>query len=77
MPATSVAVQATVLVPRVVVFGPAQDCESMPDKASVAFGVADAVLFKNTGLGETAGGRVGAVLSMLLPFCESDAVLPA
>ena len=77
LPATSVAVQAAVLLPTVAGLVAAQLCEAMLESASVAFGEAVAVPPNNTGFGETVGARVGAVLSILMPLCVFDAVLPA
>ncbi len=65
-PALSVAVQLTVLVPTVLVRTAPQLCVAIPEPVSVAPAVAVAVPLRRTGLGDTLGDNVGAVLSILI-----------
>ena len=66
LPALSVAVQLTVLVPTVFVSSAPQLCAATPDSASFAPAAAVALPFRSTGLGETPGLSVGGVASRLM-----------
>jgi hypothetical protein len=65
-PALSVAVQVTVFVPTVFVDKAPQLWLATPEPVSVAPALAVAVPLRKTGLGDTLGDSVGAVLSILI-----------
>ena|SRR5689334_16993070 len=66
LPALSVAVQAAVLLPTLPVLTAEQLADATPDIASLAFGVAVALPFNSTELGETLGVIAGAVASRMI-----------
>src|SRR6476659_3650822 len=65
LPARSVAVQLTALLPAVLATGVPQLDDARPDSPSAALGDAVAVPFSSTGFGDTIGASVGAVPSRL------------
>ncbi len=72
LPALSVAVQETVLLPTLDVSTAPQLAEAMSDKLSEAFGEAVAVPPSKTGFGATVGASVGAVASRLTVTLSED-----
>ena len=76
MPALSVAVQATVKPPALLVVTGAQLAEVRPEVLSLAPGLAVAAPLRNTGFGETVGFKTGVVASRLMVMLL-EAVPPA